>query len=625
MFNMKVFIPLNGKGDRFFKKGYTDYKPFIKILGEDIIKRVISSIDIQNELIILARKEFKNYNLEFYLYKNFPHIKSKVIYLEQETMGAAETLHTGLTQYYKDNFIDEPFLSLDGDTIYHEPIIHKITEKENNAIFYTHTNEQEPIYSYIKLNSNNEVTDIAEKIKISNLANTGAYYFNSTADFLNAYITVVSKNSPKTNNEYYISDIYKELLKQNKKIKGIKIEKLSVVGTPIQLQNYCLNNTLTTKKRFVFDLDNTLVSYPTVKDDYTTVIPIQKNIDFLNYLKNNGHYIIIYTARRMKTHNGNTSKVVADIGEITLKTLKDFNINYDEIQFGKPYADFYIDDLSINPLKENLLFSTGYYFLENIETRPFNNITIQDNVVTKTGNVKGECYWYNNVPYYILKKYFPPIINISEEKLIFEKIEGISFSHLYVNNLLTENIFKKLFSSLEEIHEYNEPKKGNFIKNYLPKIEKRYTENKTLYDQLPNANTIFRELKEFFYHYKPEQGYIIHGDPVFSNIFLTTNNTIKFIDVKGINLNEYSIFGDPLYDYAKIYQSVLGYDFILLNKDIDQEIIKNNKLVFEKLVTNKNLNFDTIKIITKSLLFSLVPLHNDFNKVQQYYQLIGTV
>ena len=43
----------------------------------------------------------------------------------------------------------------------------------------------------------------------------------------------------------------------------------------------------------------------------------------------------------MKTHNGNVGKILCDIGKITFNTLEKFNIPFDEIYFGKPYADVY--------------------------------------------------------------------------------------------------------------------------------------------------------------------------------------------------------------------------------------------------------------------------------------------
>lgn len=103
------------------------------------------------------------------------------------------------------------------------------------------------------------------------------------------------------------------------------------------------------KKRFCFDFDLTLVSAPKIKNDYSTVEPIPQMIDILRRLKASGHHIIIYTARRMKTHKGNVGLVIADIASTTLETIKKFNIPCDEIYFGKPYADFYIDDKAVNP------------------------------------------------------------------------------------------------------------------------------------------------------------------------------------------------------------------------------------------------------------------------------------
>jgi hypothetical protein len=40
----------------------------------------------------------------------------------------------------------------------------------------------------------------------------------------------------------------------------------------------------------------------------------------------------------------NTGRVIASKGLITLEWLKKFDIEFDEIYFGKPFADIYIDD-----------------------------------------------------------------------------------------------------------------------------------------------------------------------------------------------------------------------------------------------------------------------------------------
>jgi hypothetical protein len=93
--------------------------------------------------------------------------------------------------------------------------------------------------------------------------------------------------------------------------------------------------------------------------------------------------------------------------------------------------------------------------------------------------------------------------------------------------------------------------------------------------------------------------------------------------MKGKMGSELTIYGDWLYDWAKLYQSLIGYDNILLNKEINIEyqksIIEFFKDNFISLYSEND--FQNLKMITKSLLFSLIPLH-DNNNCQQFYNLI---
>ena len=85
---------------------------------------------------------------------------------------------------------------------------------------------------------------------------------------------------------------------------------------------------------------------------------------------------------------GNVGKINADIGKITFETLEKFNIPYDEIYFGKPYADFYIDDLAINCF-DDLEKELGYYN-NKIEPRDFHTIqTGSFETIIKKGDLKG--------------------------------------------------------------------------------------------------------------------------------------------------------------------------------------------------------------------------------------------
>ena len=101
--------------------------------------------------------------------------------------------------------------------------------------------------------------------------------------------------------------------------------------------------------RIVFDLDDT-ICFPNHKEKethekYRLAKPNKLVIDGMIKLKNDGFYIIIHSARRMLTHNGDIHRIIQDVGKTTEDWLVEYGVPYDELIFGKPYADsYYVDD-----------------------------------------------------------------------------------------------------------------------------------------------------------------------------------------------------------------------------------------------------------------------------------------
>jgi len=51
----------------------------------------------------------------------------------------------------------------------------------------------------------------------------------------------------------------------------------------------------------------------------------------------------------MLTHDGDVEAIIADVGDITINWLKEHDVPYDEIIWGKPYSStWYVDDKSMN-------------------------------------------------------------------------------------------------------------------------------------------------------------------------------------------------------------------------------------------------------------------------------------
>jgi len=96
--------------------------------------------------------------------------------------------------------------------------------------------------------------------------------------------------------------------------------------------------------KICIDLDGVICRLKKEGEKYDDLLPVDGAPEKLRELKDAGHYIIINTARHMKTCQGNLGLVGARITLVTLKWLEKYEIPHDEVYFGKPHADVYIDD-----------------------------------------------------------------------------------------------------------------------------------------------------------------------------------------------------------------------------------------------------------------------------------------
>lgn len=99
--------------------------------------------------------------------------------------------------------------------------------------------------------------------------------------------------------------------------------------------------------RIAVDLDGVICPVKSVRESYQDLSPMPGAVERLRALRQAGHYVIILTARSMGTSNSNLGKVVRNIGKLTLDWLERYGVEYDEIYFGKPNAEVYLDDRAI--------------------------------------------------------------------------------------------------------------------------------------------------------------------------------------------------------------------------------------------------------------------------------------
>ena len=98
-------------------------------------------------------------------------------------------------------------------------------------------------------------------------------------------------------------------------------------------------------KTLCFDLDGVICTNTWGR--YKEAKPINDSIKKINKLYENKFRIIIFTARFMGRNNEDALKAEADGYELTTNQLKEWNVKYHKLIFGKPSYDLIIDDKSI--------------------------------------------------------------------------------------------------------------------------------------------------------------------------------------------------------------------------------------------------------------------------------------
>ena len=111
-------------------------------------------------------------------------------------------------------------------------------------------------------------------------------------------------------------------------------------------------------------------------------------------------------------------------------------------------------------------------------------------------------------------------------------------------------------SDIEEVYFNKTIERVSGVSKIIPNIDK-----KSITVNGKKCDNIFLEpekLKDLVDSYlQPQNFYPIHGDPTFSNSIIDNNLKVWFIDPRGY-FNKPGIYGDRMYDFAKLYYSAVG-------------------------------------------------------------------
>lgn len=338
---------------------------------------------------------------------------------------------------------------------------------------------------------------------------------------------------------------------------------------------------------FVFDIDDTICNNK--NRDYENAMPYMEVIDKINYLYDNGATIKLYTSRGMVSCNGDIEKIVAKNKDILERWLEKNNVRYNELIFGKPLGDMYIDDKAINVrdfIKEKYEILSGHSGYKVIRIGNIVKKEMSEENYIKLSNWYEDSKNIANSPQRISNLY---------STMYIEYIDGQT-----ADKCLSKTLLNKI---INQILRFKEVKKENFNKEIvINKLLAHKSDDNEWNNIVDDCIELIKRLDLDKY------ASLSHQDFTLGNTIVKNDDIYLLDSLYDRNASSY------LLDFAKLKMSLDGYEEIFCNgKKISR---KYSKLLSKRL---KKLGiYKEVLILEYMYVIRLYNYHDNKELVKQF-------
>ena len=222
-----------GSGSRFSEKGWDTPKPLIPVKGNPMVIWALESVnrlDISEYIFIVLKEHEIDYKVSALL-SNKIRQRTNFIFLDEVTEGQLCTVLAA----EEDIDMEEDVLIMASDSLVISPDlkndIRQARVKGWSGLIST-INLPGDRWSFARTDDLGKVVEVAEKVRISNYASTGIYYFALGKELVKYGKAMIEKKE-KTRGEYYVIPVYQKMIDAGKHIGISKASEMWDMGTPV--------------------------------------------------------------------------------------------------------------------------------------------------------------------------------------------------------------------------------------------------------------------------------------------------------------------------------------------------------------------------------------------------------
>jgi len=236
---INIVIPMAGAGQRFIDSGYRKPKPFIQVNDKPMIMHVLDNLSYPNaHYILIARREHLE-NESGLIDKINSKYDAEFITIDHLSEGTACTVLHARSLINNDT----PLLIANSDQIVDIDIKNfidnAISRKLDGSIMTFKLSNGDNKWSYARIDSDDYIVEVKEKVAISEYATVGIYYYAMGRFYVDSALDMII-SSDRVNGEYYTCPTYNYMIRDNKKIGKYDIDynQMHGLGTPDDLDKY---------------------------------------------------------------------------------------------------------------------------------------------------------------------------------------------------------------------------------------------------------------------------------------------------------------------------------------------------------------------------------------------------
>ena len=229
MANVHLVMPMAGAGSRFAKEGYDSPKPLLQIHGKPFFYWATLSIagfvPVRDITFAVLHEHVEKFHIDARIREFFP--EAQVVVLPEVLPGPVFTAMAAVEKLPADG----PLVFNDCDHMFYCPAMYqqlKVPTFSAAGGLLTFTS-QEPQFSYVRYDAQQQIVGTVEKQVVSNHAICGAYTFRNAALFRSIAQEYITK-CPY--NECFMSGMYNVMCEQGLSLVEFPLQYHVEFGTP---------------------------------------------------------------------------------------------------------------------------------------------------------------------------------------------------------------------------------------------------------------------------------------------------------------------------------------------------------------------------------------------------------